>query len=306
MRKWIRYFDVGSGLKALLKPVCVCQERQSSPAYVSQGRLRATETHCIFHYCLRGAGRVRYKNRTYEVLPQHGFLCVINDPDMDYFYPENGTGEWEFVWFAYQGGDASVLTTEMIATYGPVFHLPDDAMPLKRLRLFGGYPDVPVELNCYDGAMLVDSLLFALGAACEAKTADRHSTLIRGALALLKHSARPLNVTELSLQLHVSREHLSRAFKKETGTNLKEVIAQKKTLQACQQLMNADLTVGMVAKTFGFANASNFSRMFRTYTGMTPNRFRAESENAILAPLGNVSPEDECGESALRYRAQKF
>lgn len=92
-----------------------------NPTYFSEGRLRAAEFHCIFHYTLRGVGECRSNNKTQTVHAGQGFIQVINDPNSGYYYPKNSKEEWEFVCFCFDSGNSLQIINELINRYGSVF-----------------------------------------------------------------------------------------------------------------------------------------------------------------------------------------
>ncbi|MFT3951436.1 MAG: helix-turn-helix domain-containing protein [Oscillospiraceae bacterium] len=68
----------------------------------------------------------------------------------------------------------------------------------------------------------------------------------------------------------VSRSHLSRLFRKETGTTLTDYILRQKTEAAANMLRLSGKSCAEVAACFGFSSQSHFSRVFKKYTGQTP------------------------------------
>ena len=101
--------------------------------YFSEGRLRPSEAHAIFHYTLRGRGECSVGARTYPVTAGQGFLQVVNDPACGYRYPHGGTEDWAFCCFCFSGGNTLPLVNDMIKAYGPVFTIDAGSHTLRRL-----------------------------------------------------------------------------------------------------------------------------------------------------------------------------
>lgn len=100
---------------------------------------------------------------------------------------------------------------------------------------------------------------------------------IRAYVAL--HLRNPaLTVEQIARALNCSKRHLYNAFADEDETLAQYI--QRQRLQACIR----DLQTGQpgraitdIALSWGFNNASHFSRVFREHTGKSPSEFRAES-----------------------------
>lgn len=84
----------------------------------------------------------------------------------------------------------------------------------------------------------------------------------------------------LSLQFaaemyHVSDGHLSRLFKKETGSNFSEYLIRKRVDKA-KGLLDTErrMPVAGVAARVGFTDAKYFGQVFKKYYGMTPSEYK--------------------------------
>src|SRR5574344_1175089 len=101
MEEYRGRFQLNPELRSLARPLEFCWETRDTPEYCSRGVLRVSEEHCIVHYCLSGLGRVRAGTRFYDIHPGEAFLCIINNRDMDYFFPPESNRVWRFLWFSY-------------------------------------------------------------------------------------------------------------------------------------------------------------------------------------------------------------
>ena len=83
-----------------------------------------------------------------------------------------------------------------------------------------------------------------------------------------------LTLDFLASQVHLSREHLSRAFKSYTGQTLSEFILEVRMERAQQMLRNPRQSVTDISAYCGYKTIGNFQRAFKKYTGMTPSEYR--------------------------------
>jgi YesN/AraC family two-component response regulator len=88
------------------------------------------------------------------------------------------------------------------------------------------------------------------------------------------HYLENLSLQELADQFAMSREHLSRHFKRATGTNLFEYIVGKKIEAAKILLATTDLPVKSIAYELGYRDEHYFSKASRKAMNMRPTEYR--------------------------------
>jgi two-component system, response regulator YesN len=86
---------------------------------------------------------------------------------------------------------------------------------------------------------------------------------------------RELGLDALSRRFFISKEHISRSFKKEFGMNLFDFVADLRIRSAKDLMRRTSLSIEEVARRVGYSNGSYFSKAFRKSTNMTPSEFRA-------------------------------
>lgn len=86
------------------------------------------------------------------------------------------------------------------------------------------------------------------------------------------HLEEDITIDALSEYSYLSKFHLSREFKKHTGTTLHRYILQKKLI-AAKEFILKDVPITQVYEQCGFGDYSNFFRAFKKEYGMTPRQF---------------------------------
>jgi AraC-like DNA-binding protein len=86
------------------------------------------------------------------------------------------------------------------------------------------------------------------------------------------HIDEDITVDMLSENFYLSKFHLSREFKKHTGTTIHRYIVQKKLIEA-KELILKEIPIISVYKQCGFGDYSNFFRAFKNEYGVTPKQF---------------------------------
>lgn len=290
MEHWCIHYRNSQMLPSLPRLRMASGETVDSPAYRHYGRFRSAETHCLFKYTLKGEGVFEDQNGVHPVAAGHGFLCEIADPRTSYYYPENGREPWTFWWIAFDGPASRLIVADLVKRYGPVFKIAPDAPDLQRFSNMEAGPVRTLDISPAWGGRVVLDLLTSLALAREtASLSLKHeSLLLRRAMAIVAASqANNLNVTELAQRLHVSREHLTRHFRKELAVTPHDFILRQKMLRACQYLKETDLSNKEIAARLGYVEAAHFSRTFKRLIHMTPSQFRQVG----TMPVVDANPE---------------
>lgn len=68
--------------------------------------------------------------------------------------------------------------------------------------------------------------------------------------------------------------YLSKVFKRETGFNFSDYITQKRMAKSKLLLKDMSLKIYEIAEMTGYADASNFIKVFKKHCGMSPNEYR--------------------------------
>ncbi len=86
--------------------------------------------------------------------------------------------------------------------------------------------------------------------------------------------ARPISVPEIAASTGMSVFHFSRAFRISTGLPPYAYLLGKRIAAAKRRLAETDGSLTVVARDCGFNSPSQFSRMFKNVTGLSPSSYR--------------------------------
>ena len=91
---------------------------------------------------------------------------------------------------------------------------------------------------------------------------------------------RPIDLAELAMTAHVSREHLGRLFRQHYGVAISGSLELIRLGRAATLLERSNLTVTEVALGAGFPDPLHFSKRFRRAYGVPPRAYRAGARRA--------------------------
>ncbi|MCE7991303.1 MAG: helix-turn-helix transcriptional regulator [Roseivirga sp.] len=89
------------------------------------------------------------------------------------------------------------------------------------------------------------------------------------------HFSEDLNLSELSRVACLSPYHFHRAFKNTFKITPKKLVTHLRIERAKWLLENRSYSVQMICQEVGFRDVSSFTRLFASYTGVTPSVYRS-------------------------------
>lgn len=234
----------------------------NSPAYRSYGEQRQRETHCIFHYTVRGQGEVLLRGNSYRTRPGEGFFNIINEPGSGYRYPADGTEDWEFVVLCFHGGNVRQIVGDCLQK-SPLYRVADEHAFAAICRQLLNEPTQELVMS------FLTRLLFLLEdfQPVPQDLCERFRTYVK------QHVDRNPTVSLSSDALGVSREHLQRVFMNGTGTTPAEYQRVQRFERLCF-LLSTDLTLEGIAEQMNFPSVSGMCIFFKRHAGMTIGEYR--------------------------------
>lgn len=95
-----------------------------------------------------------------------------------------------------------------------------------------------------------------------------------------EHLTGEISVDGLADRFYVSKYHLMRTFKKETGYTIHRYITEKRMILAKEKLLSGSPAV-KVSEECGYSDYSTFLRAFSQNTGMTPSEFVTQRRSLL-------------------------
>ena len=95
---------------------------------------------------------------------------------------------------------------------------------------------------------------------------------------IMRNAEKKITLDDLSKLVNLSNSHVIRIFKKAFGITPYDYIMQCKIETARNMLLNTSLKVYEISEYLNFSDEHYFSNCFKQRTGVSPRRFREESE----------------------------
>ena len=168
------------------------------------------------------------------------------------------------------------MAREINRRFGYVFRIPRTTGVIARLRSYRSGEARRRTLSSVENAGLASELLYQLIRSREqAEPSTSDKALLEETLRFIgSREDYVLSVSELAEAVHVSREHLSRVFKKEMGVGPHQYMIQIKLEKAGDLLKTTARPVKDIAWSLGFTSPVHFSNLYRKWSGVSPRDYR--------------------------------
>lgn len=97
---------------------------------------------------------------------------------------------------------------------------------------------------------------------------------------LENHLEESFVLDRMAHDLHLSKHHLSRLFKRSTGSTLTEYLTIIRIQKACRLLETSEKSIEQISLSVGISNISYFCEIFKKTMGSTPLQYRLSLTNS--------------------------
>jgi YesN/AraC family two-component response regulator len=105
----------------------------------------------------------------------------------------------------------------------------------------------------------------------------RHVSALRKAERFIwENYTRKISLQEIAAAAGLSAPYFSTIFKEEMGENLSGYLNRLRVEKAGHMLIETDFTLSEIASACGFEDQSWFSKIFKSYTGISPGKYRGQ------------------------------
>lgn len=237
---------------------------------------RANLNSFLVIYTISGGGTLRYQGQSYALTP--GLACLINCNE-HHFYQCADSGQWEFLWMHFNGGNALGYYEEFVKNGFHLLKCRDSLLmesTLRRIVAIHQKADATTELLSSQLITTVLTEFLTDTCTCSQSAFVLPDIVLETKRYIDKHFREPLSLEQLSAHAHISKYHLAHEFKKYVGIPVNEYIICTRLSYAKELLRFSKLTVGEIAYETGMNHASYFIRIFKERESVTPSQFRRQ------------------------------
>jgi len=111
-----------------------------------------------------------------------------------------------------------------------------------------------------------------------------HASAMRKAEFFIKENfTRKISLREVAKIAGLSAPYFSTIFKEEMGENLSKYINRQRVEKASRMLLETDLSLSEISNACCFDDQSWFSKIFKSFTGISPSKYRSQGGKIRIA-----------------------
>lgn len=246
-------------------------------SYPNRAILHRKTQEYILHYVTGGKGT--YNGRA--IGAGDGFLVV---PEKPHVMVSDKEDPWQFKWISFRGSDARRQMKALGLDEEHLYFTFSFANRLEELiddALYRDHGDC--DLNTYMQGVFYIILSYHKQEYLNSisKKNTKQSYTQRAMSYIDEHYGEAVRVDEIAQHLHISRKYLCAVFKQETGLSTKDHLLNRRTEVAADLLLNTEMSVSEIAAEVGYADYTQFSRMFRKKKGCSPREFAKRHKHPL-------------------------
>lgn len=239
------------------------------------------DTLCLIQYCIDGEGALEVEGIHYSVLPGDAF--VIDIPGENHYYLPSHSPYWEVLYLEFSK-ECLPLIWKIYRNTGPIVHLTKESGLAD--QMFSIYESaLKNELKTFfENTKIAYNLWMDLTS--YALTCSQNEILkIDHAKAYIDQNYynEELTLDLVSENVGMSKYYMCKEFHKKYGISPGKYLKELRISQACRLLTsNSDYTIEDIARMVGYSNNNYFGKVFKASKGITPDKFRKQSNHYDL------------------------
>ncbi|UDE96295.1 AraC family transcriptional regulator [Carnobacterium viridans] len=230
----------------------------------------------LIHIILEGEGYYSIKNQKYYLSKGQGFVIP---PNVSTFYQADEKNPWSYVWMGIGGKNVDhyleylginndhlafdvINSNDFKATVFECFAYEQDDL----------INEIVLQKQAYK---FLELLVKSLAIPKQEIITKKMNPYVSQALEIIsKQAHKNISIGSLSEQLSINPSYLSRLFKADIGSSIKEYINEIRLNIGNDLLSSTDYSIHEISELTGFTSSQTFSKAFKQSRGVTPSAYR--------------------------------
>ncbi len=229
----------------------------------------------LFCMALSGRGAFTFRDQIYTMHPND---CILIDCMESYTHQSDSEYPWELLWVHFSGYAAEAYYQYFIHAKENHFH-PQNPEEYKKIieQILIIHQKKEMSWELIASKLITDLLTISIMDKKDNKNTGGSSILdklqsIRDYIDL--NYMNKISLDQLAHEFYISKYHLSREYKRVYGITLLDYITAKRITYAKELLRFTKKSIGEIADTCGYPDASYFNKVFQRTEGMSGLEYR--------------------------------
>ncbi|MFE4712500.1 response regulator [Paenibacillus sp. NPDC056722] len=155
---------------------------------------------------------------------------------------------------------------------------------LDRNREIGASEPTAVPIFTFEAGVRLEDELFrqllnVMNEFHQGASDSRYAYIQRAIAYIRNHLNQQLSLQQVAGVVHLTPNHFSEVFKRETGQGYIEFVTRERMLRAGRLLLTTQKKIGEIAGEVGYEDMKYFSQQFKKIMGSTPSEYRLSNVN---------------------------
>ncbi len=230
----------------------------------------------LFFVVVSGSGILMYDGEKYFLKEGD---CIFIDCRKSYYH-ESSEDLWTLKWVHFYGFNMAGIYDKYMERCGMPYFRPnsigDYCDTLDELFNIASSDDYIRDMKIFERLSKILTLVMedSWQPHKNRKYSKKKQNLSEVKAYLDEHFAEKISLDYLSELFYINKFYLTRVFKEQFGTSINNYVLQKRITKAKQMLRFTDKTVEEIGLECGLGAGYYFSRMFKSYEGISPGEYR--------------------------------
>ncbi|GGO01877.1 AraC family transcriptional regulator [Saccharibacillus kuerlensis] len=233
--------------------------------------------HVVFQYTLSGQGYLDIDGQTFPLPKGHALIVKVSEEHC-YYYKEDSTEPWEFVWINIRGEEANRIWNLIIEKEGHVIKRSPDSPLIQQLWNIIRLINQEKVTDRYQLSVQVYQWLLILVRSSRDREKDigalSVTTIEKCKQFIRENYDSPITLDLLAEHCEINKHYLCRLFQRSEQTSPLAYLKDRRIEAALTMLRTTELPVFQIGRKCGFESPSYFGKVFRQYMSMSPTEYR--------------------------------
>lgn len=252
-----------------------CGIEECKPLYTWGPGIR---DHFIVHYVLGGKGSFSDGTGFWKLGKGNGFVIF---PGKLVTYTADANEPWTYSWVGFHGLKAeSLLSKAGITAESPIFICHDGKLvECLRNMIADARLNTPAELMLLGHLYIFLSLLIQnsnSGPSQDSRSESQEKHVRKVIEFISKNYSGRISIGEIAASINLDRSYLYSIFIKHMNMSPQDFLIRYRMERAAEMMKNPELSIGDIARSVGYEDPLQFSKMFKKTMGASPRQFRSK------------------------------
>lgn len=229
----------------------------------------AIREYYLIHYIVNGKGIYECQGGKYNLVKGDMFLIR---PHESTFYKADFDDPWSYIWIGFSGAITEELIDSSYFSKSPVVYSPGCSFIFKNMTTASRMNQASEIYLCG----MIFELFAHLKELDKSNTRPAYTYARRAENYIQANYMYDISVAGIAKMLGIDRRYFYRIFVEYTGTSPQNYLVKYRMGKAAELLSHYDCTVSEAARSCGYKDAFNFSKMFKKEYGISPSDYRSK------------------------------